>query len=223
MPMIEFKREDGSSCKGYLSKAKASGKPSVIVLQEWWGVNEHMCNVADRFAAAEFNALVPDLFDGRVTQDPDEASHLMNGLDFEGAVYKDIRGAVKHMKENLGAQKVAVVGFCMGGALTIASAVHLSEVSAAVCFYGFPDKEFADPANIRIPFQGHFAAHDTWASPELVNQAEAALKTAGQHPDIYSYDAQHAFFNEMRPEVFDAEAASLAWGRTLDFLSKHPL
>ncbi|MCW5774258.1 MAG: dienelactone hydrolase family protein, partial [Rhodospirillaceae bacterium] len=160
--MIEFARPDGGKCKGYLAEA-GKGKPGIVVIQEWWGLNDQICGVADRFARAGFNALAPDLYAGRVTAEPDEANHLMTGLDFAGATQQDIRGALRHLKTISG--KVGVMGFCMGGALTIAAAVHLAEAEAAVCLYGIPPAEFADPAKIRIPFQGHFANIDDWCTP----------------------------------------------------------
>lgn len=219
---IEFERPDGSLCPGYLAQTGA-GQPGVIVIQEWWGLNAQICGIADHFADAGFNALAPDLFHGRVTQDPDEARHLMNGLDFAGATHQDIRGATDHLRGvgGNGGGKVGVMGFCMGGALTLAAAVHVPGLAAAVCFYGIPPKEFADPADIRIPFQGHFAQRDDWCTPAAVDALEAALKGAGHPPEIYRYDAAHAFFNEQRPEVHDPENARLAWQRTLDFLRRH--
>ena len=110
--MIDFKRPDGSTCKGYLSEA-GKGKPGIIVLQEWWGLNDQIKGVADRFAAAGYNALAPDLYKGRVTQKPDEANHMMSGLDFVGASDQDIAGAVKHVAAV--SRKVGVMGYCMGG------------------------------------------------------------------------------------------------------------
>ena len=94
--MIEFERPDGGRCRGYLASAGA-GRPSVVVIQEWWGLNDQICGVADRFARAGYNALAPDLYQGRVTQKPDEANHLMTGLDFPGATHQDIRGAARHL------------------------------------------------------------------------------------------------------------------------------
>lgn len=214
--MIEFARPDGGRTKGYLAVA-GTGKPGIVVIQEWWGLNEQICGIADRFAAAGITALAPDLFQGRVTTKPDEASHLMNGLDFPGATRQDIRGAAQHLKKSCA--KVAVMGFCMGGALAIAGAVHVPEVDAAVCFYGIPPKDFADPAKIRIPFQGHFAKHDDWCTPAAVNALEAGLKKSGAPYELYRYDSHHAFCNERRPEVYDAAAAKAAWERMLKFLS----
>jgi len=216
---LTFKRPDGSDCPAYQASLPG-GRRGVVVLQEWWGLNEQICSVADRLAAAGYQALAPDLYHGRVAQDADEASHLMDGLDFTGATFEDIRGAVAHLREQ-GCETVAVIGFCMGGALTIASAAHLPEVNAAVCFYGIPPKEVADPAQIRIPFQAHFANRDHWCTPAAVDALEAAMRDAGQSPEIHRYEGEHAFFNKLRPEVYDPEASELAWKCTLDFLLKH--
>lgn len=221
--MIEFARPDGSLCRGYLAEA-GKDKPSVVVIQEWWGLNPHMCNIADRFAEAGFNALAPDLYQGRIAQDADEASHMMDGLDFPGATHQDIRGAVEHLSA-LSSGKVGVTGFCMGGALTIGAAVHLPaqlpQLAAAVCYYGIPPKSFADPADIAIPFQAHFAKLDDWCTPALVAELERSMRAAGHAPEVFHYDAHHAFFNQTRPEVYDAEASRQAWERTLAFFRKH--
>ncbi len=109
----------------------------------------------------------------------------------------------------------------MGGALTIAAAVHVPEVAAAVCLYGIPPREFADPANIRVPFQGHFATRDDWCTPQAVAELEARMRAQGATPEIFHYDADHAFCNEKRPEVYDARCAAEAWTRTLAFFGKH--
>lgn len=215
--MIEFKRPDGGATRGYLASAGA-GKPGIVVIQEWWGLNDQICGVADRFARAGFNALAPDLYKGRVTQQPDEANHLMTGLDFPGATHQDIRGAVRHLAAQGG--KVGVMGFCMGGALTVASAVHVPEASAAVCFYGIPPADFADPAKIAIPFQGHFANKDDWCTPAAADALESAMKGAGRSPQVYRYDAAHGFFNERRGDVYDAACAQQAWDRMTEFLLK---
>lgn len=214
--MTRFTRPDGGSCAGYLAEAGA-GAPGIVVIQEWWGLNDQICGVADRFARAGFTALAPDLYQGRVTQAPDEANHLMTGLDFPGATHQDIRGAVDFLAAR---GKVGVMGFCMGGALTVAAAVHVPKVAAAVCFYGIPPREFADPAAIKVPFQGHFANRDDWCTAAAANELEARMREAGQSPDIYRYDADHAFFNERRADVYDADCANQAWERTVDFLTK---
>src|ERR1700753_3390285 len=155
--MIEFARPDGGKTQGYLAPA-GQGRPGIVVIQEWWGLNDQICGVADRFARAGYNALAPDLYKGRVTTSPDEANHLMTGLDFPGATHQDLRGAALRLQEQ--SNKIAVMGFCMGGALTSAPAVSVQKFAPAVCFSGIPPKDFADPAKIRVPFQGHFANQD---------------------------------------------------------------
>ena len=213
---IEFSRPDGGSTKGYLAMA-GEGRPGIIVLQEWWGLNDQICGVADRFAHAGYNALAPDLYEGRLTSEPDEANHLMDGLDFPGATHQDIRGGAQHLKVLGG--KVAVMGFCMGGALTVAAAVHVAEVDAAVCYYGIPPAEFADPKQIKMPFQGHFADHDDWITPDLIDALETGLTESGTEHEIFRYDAHHAFFNERSEAAYDAACANLSWERMASFLS----
>ena len=215
--MIHFARPDGKATRGHLAMS-GKGRPGVVVIQEWWGLNDQICGVADRFARLGYNALAPDLYRGRLTTSPDEANHLMTGLDFPDATHQDLRGAAQALKEHGG--KVAVMGFCMGGALTIAAAVHVPEAAAAVCFYGIPPKEFADPGKIRAPLQGHFANRDDWCTPAAVNDLEAAMKAAGARPEIHRYDAAHAFANE-RSAAYDVGCANQAWDRMSAFLAAH--
>jgi carboxymethylenebutenolidase len=214
---VEFNRPDGGTTQGHLAEA-GDGKPGIVVIQEWWGLNDQIRGVADRFAAAGYNALAPDLYQGRVTQDPDEAGHMMEGLDFPGATHQDLRGAVQLLKES--SPKVAVMGFCMGGALTVAGAVHIAEADAGVCYYGIPPKDFADPGKIGIPFQGHFANQDDWCTPAAVNELEDAMRAAGVAYDVYRYDAKHGFFNETSP-AHDAACAAQSWERMIPFLEAH--
>lgn len=214
--MIDFARPDGGKSRGYLATG-GSGKPGIVVIQEWWGLNDQICGVADRFARAGYNALAPDLYKGRLTAKVDEANHLMNTLDFADATHQDLRGAAQHLKATSG--KIAVLGFCMGGALTIAAAVHVPEVAAAVPFYGIPPKDFADAAQIKIPLQGHFANRDDWCTPAAVDELETALARSGAPYEIHRYEAAHAFFNE-RSQAYDLASAEEAWNRTLLFLKR---
>jgi len=218
MPMIEFQRPDGAQSPAYHAAPQRALAPGVVVIQEWWGLNPQICSVVDRLASAGYHALAPDLYRGRKTTEADEASHLMQGLDFVDATHQDLRGAVQHLAQ--GGRKVAVLGFCMGGALTVAAAVHVPECSAAVCFYGVPPAELARPADIRIPFQAHFALADDWCTPAVARGLEAEMRSAGRSPEIHYYEAAHGFFNATRP-VYDAACAEQAWARLLDFLGRH--
>src|SRR4029077_19659900 len=156
-----------------------------------------------------------DLFRGKVAKASDEASHIMANLNFPDAAEQDIRGAAQYLKES--SKKVAVGGFCMGGVLTILAALHVPETDAGACFYGLPDVA-AGFKKIKIPLVCHFANKDGWITPAKVNDFEAALKQSKSKFEIYRYEAQHAFMNELRPGVYDAASAKLAWDRTLAFL-----
>ncbi len=215
--MITLTRPDGGTIEAWLAEAtNAAG--AVIVLQEWWGLNDNMRAICDRFAAEGLTALAPDLYKGRVVPygASDEAAHMMDNLDFPSAVHEDVAATRDYMSTK--AQKVAVMGYCMGGALTIGALVHLKGLDAGVCFYGMPPRAFADPAHITVPLQGHFATQDDWVTPAVVAQAEAAMIAAGNTPEFYSYEADHAFCNSARPETYVPAAAELAWSRMVPFL-----
>jgi carboxymethylenebutenolidase len=217
--MIRFTRPDGKDCPGYLATPEnASGAPGVVVIQEWWGQNPQIKTTADKLAEAGFRALVPDLYRGKVAASRAEASHMMSSLNFVDAGEQDVRGAVKYLKADSG--KVAVMGFCMGGALTIIGAVKVPEMDAGACFYGIPPAAVADPGKISIPMIFHFANKDDWCTPQAVDGLEATLAASNSAHAIHRYEAEHAFMNEARPEVYDAAAAKLAWDRTLEFFKK---
>jgi carboxymethylenebutenolidase len=217
--MVEFKRPDGKSCAAYLATPKAGAKaPGFVVIQEWWGLNDQMKNTADRLAEAGYRALVPDLYRGKVAKAADEANHLMSGLNFVDAAGEDIRGAVQYLKQS--SKAVVVGGFCMGGALTLLSALKVPEMDAGAVFYGLPPIDFGAFKGVKIPMTLHFANIDDWCTPAKVTELEDALKASPSKFEIYRYDAKHAFMNEARPEVHDAASATLAWDRTLAFLKK---
>jgi carboxymethylenebutenolidase len=217
--MITFDRPDGGTCAGYLATPAAGpGTPAMVVIQEWWGLNPQIRGIADRLAAAGYTSLVPDLYRGKLATSSDEASHMMSNLNFLDAADQDVRGAVRRLK--VASPKVAVGGFCMGGALTIISAVRVPEMDAGVCFYGIPPKAVADPAELTKPMLFHFATQDDWCTPTAVADLETSLGRSNAEWELHRYEAQHAFMNEARPEVYDASAAKLAWERTLGFLKK---
>lgn len=213
---ITFKRPDGKDASGYLASA-GGGAPGMVVIQEWWGVNDQIKGVADRLAGLGYHSLVPDLYRGKVTVEAEEASHMMQNLDFADAA-TDVRGAVEHLKQSC--PKVGVIGFCMGGALTVLAAVYAKAADAAVCWYGVPPEEAADTRTISMPFQGHFALEDAAFPPAQVDALEARLKEGNVAHEIYRYQAQHAFGNETGAH-YNADAANLAWERSTAFLARH--
>ena len=217
--MVTFKRPDGKDCKGYLAGPAGGDKaPGVVVIQEWWGLNEQIKGVADRLAGLGYRALVPDLYKGKLALDAAEAKHMMTNLDFPDAATQDIRGASQYLKQS--GAKVGVVGFCMGGALTVLAALYVKEVDACSSWYGFPPEQAGDVKTIRVPLQLHFAEKDASFAPEGARALEAKLKEGKVPFESYWYDAGHAFGNEQGPN-YNAQAAAQAWQRTTEFFAKH--
>ncbi len=220
---ITFQRADGKQAKGFMAMPKeGENTASVVLIHEWWGITDQIRGTATRLAEEGFRVLVPDLFEGKTAslekEDEAAATKLMNELDWQGAVHGTIRGAVKHLKERTPGSRCAVMGFCMGGALALASAVHVREADAAVVFYGIPDKQLADPRMVRIPTQLHFAKRDDWCTPERVHELERELKAGGVNYELHHYDSPHAFLNEKRPKHHDPVNAKAAWDRAMRFL-----
>ena len=208
----------GTSLHGYLTDpASGPAKAAVVVLHEFWGLTDQVRGVADRLAREGFTAFAQDLYQGQVTRDPNEALRLMQGLDMARSA-REISQAAEALRQRAPGTKVAVLGFCMGGALTLAAAAHDSTLSAAVPFYGIPPEQVADVSRIRCAVLGHFATQDDWCTPERVNALEKTLQAAHVPTQLHRYDAGHAFANEQRPEVYSPENAELAWKRTLEFL-----
>lgn len=216
---ITFKRPDGKDCNGYLASPAAGDKsPGVVVIQEWWGVNDQIKGVADKLAGLGYRALVPDLYKGKVTLDVAEAKHLMTNLNFGDAATQDVRGAAQYLKQS--SAKVGVVGFCMGGALTVLAAMYVKEVDACSSWYGFPPEEAGDVRTIKVPLQLHLAEKDASFSPEAGRALEAKLREGKVNFESYWYDAGHAFGNESGPN-YNAACAKLAWDRTFAFFAKY--
>lgn len=225
--MVQFTRPDGKTVDGYLVEPpNGVNAPGIVVIQEWWGLDEQIKEVANRLANAGFRALVPDLYRGKLALEAKEAEHLMNDLNFGDAASQDIRGAVQYLKAT-GSAKVAVTGFCMGGALTVLSACFVPELDATVVWYGNPPADYVDAKNITKPMMGHWSMQDEFFSPAGVDELEQKLKLAGVEHEFHRYDAKHAFANPqsdargLAPLQYHPEAAELAWKRSLDFLKKH--
>ena len=157
---MKFQRPDGKSVEAFLVEPPSQiNAPGVVLIQEWWGLDHEIKNAAERLANAGYRVLVPDLYRGKLALDANEAEHLMGELDFGDAASQDIRGAVQYLKAS-GSAKVAVAGFCMGGALTILSAVNIPELDATVVWYGYPPMEYVDAKAIMTPMLAHWALND---------------------------------------------------------------
>ena len=224
---IQYQRPDGQSVSAYLAEPEqGSNQPAVVVIQEWWGLDEQIKAVADQLAAAGYRVLVPDLYRGKLALEAKEAEHLMGDLNFGDVAAQDIRGAVQHLKKT-GSSKVAVTGFCMGGALTLLSAVNVPELDASVVWYGYPPLEYIDASKIQKPLQAHWALHDEFFPIAGVDQLESNLKAAHVPYTFYRYDAKHAFTNpaadarQLPPLQYNPVATKEAWERTYAFLKMH--
>ena len=226
---VNYKRPDGKSVNGYLAEPDIRGNaaakaPGMVVIQEWWGLNDQIRGVADKLAKAGYRALVPDLYRGKTAVDAKEANHLMTGLNFGDAAGQDIRGAVQYMKQS--SAKVGVTGFCMGGALTVLSAVNVPEMDAGVIWYGYPPLEYVDASKIKAPLLGHWATQDQAFAISGVDALEKKLREANVKFEFHRYNCKHAFANETADQKkldmlkYDPKAAEQAWQRTMDFLAK---
>ncbi len=211
---VTFASSVGESSGVLVTPSGVERPPGVVVIHEWWGVNDQITTVAERYAEAGFAALVPDLYHGVVTADPAEAERLMTELDSARAV-AELAGAVDFLRAR-GNGKVGVTGYCLGGALAFRTAAAVRGLAAVVPFYGIPGD--LDWSQIDAPVQAHFALHDEWATVAKAQHAKAAIPSG---MDLHIYDAQHAFCNDHRPDVYNPEAARQAQGHALSFLKAH--
>jgi carboxymethylenebutenolidase len=218
---IEF-ASDGEQARGYLSLPASGRGPGVIVIQEWWGLVDHIRDVADRLAREGFVALAPDLYRGETARDPDAAGRLMMGLQIPRAA-RDLDAAVQALLDHdatTGA-KVGAIGFCMGGQLALFAATRNRRIGAVVDFYGIHPNVTLDLSGLEAAVLGIFAESDEFVPPEAARKLEADLRGAGKRAEFTIVPGvSHAFMNDTRPEVHDARAAARAWADTLAFLRR---
>jgi carboxymethylenebutenolidase len=221
--IVEF-ASNGGTASGYLATPDGGGGIPVVVIQEWWGLVPHIQDVCDRFAAEGFAALAPDLYRGEKTTEPDEAGKLMMALNVEQAA-KDMSGAIEKLREVTGRDAVGVLGFCMGGGLALVLACHRPDaIKAAVPFYGLIPWAAAQPdwSKLEAAVLGHYAGNDGFFGPEQVAALQATLDELGKDADLHVHPGvDHAFFNDTRPEIYDAAESQKAWDETLSFFRAH--
>lgn len=211
----------GGRCEGLLAVPAAGHGPGVVLIQEWWGLVPHIDEVADRLAAAGFVVVAPDFYRGEATTEPDEAAKLMLGLKVREAA-EDIAGAAEYLltRDEVDGDRVGVVGFCMGGGLALLGPTAYRHIDCASAFY--PAMPWPDYSPDWSRYRGkvamvHLAEHDSPDTAPAVERYAVEITRAGGEAIVESYPGtQHAFFNDHRPEVYDAAASELAWTRTLD-------
>lgn len=207
---------------GYLAIPETRSGHGVLVLQEWWGLVPHIRALADRFAAAGYVALAPDLFHGETTTSPDEAGQMLMALNIHQTA-QDLQKAAEYLlnHESVVGEKLGVVGFCMGGQLALLAATVSDSIGAVIDFYGIHPNVKPDFSQLSAPVLGFFGEKDTFVPPESVQALEAAIQQAGGSIETHTYpNVDHAFFNDTRPEVYNPEAAIDAWNRSIQFLQK---
>ncbi|MCV3216973.1 dienelactone hydrolase family protein [Plectonema radiosum NIES-515] len=221
--MIEFNTSNGQVFSGYLSIPEKGKGPGAIVLQEWWGLVDHIKQVCDRLAAFGFTALAPDMYKGEQTDSPDQADRLMMALGIDESE-QILQGAIKALLANQActSKKVGTVGFCLGGQLSLyAAAADPDMVSACVDFYGIHPNVNPPIENIKAPVLGFFGEKDPYVTMEAVRELKKNLDDAGKTAIFYTYpDADHAFFNDTDPN-YHQQAAEDAWRHLRQFLAEN--
>lgn len=214
---------NGHTTSGYLALPEGGTGPGILVIQEWWGLVDHIKDLADRFAHAGFVALAPDFYHGETTKSPDEAAKLFMAINID-RVGADLNGSAAYLlsRAEVTSKRVGAVGFCMGGQLALYAGMQYPEsIGAVVDFYGIHPKVAIDPARLTIPVQGHFGQRDGSIPAETVERLAEGVRQAGGTFEVHWYDADHAFVNDTRPTVYHQANADLAWDRTLQFFRQH--
>ncbi len=222
--IIEFPTNgNGGKTNGYLVTPESGSGPGVIVIQEWWGLVDHIKDVADRFAKEGFVALAPDFYHGTTTTSPDEAGRLMMALNID-QVEVDMRGAIDYLLalDSTTGERVGTVGYCLGGQLSLYAACANSKVGACVDYYGVHPNVKPDIPNLQAPVLGFFAEKDGFVPPDVVQKLESDLQAEGKQLEFHTYpEADHAFFNDSRPEVYHATHAQDTWSKMIPFLQNN--
>ena len=216
---IEFETANGSTSAYVSLPDQLDGAKALIIIHEWWGLNDYIKSVIDRYADAGFVAIGPDLYRGKVTADAEEAAELMGSLEIEDGL-DTIRSAMQAAGEKYGFTGFGIAGYCMGGTFALQAACNVEGLNAAAPYYGdVPDE--GTLARCEIPVVFVSGTRDQWITPEKVAGLETAAANNGLNLTSLKYDSDHAFTNASRPEVYDKEAAEDAWGKVTTFLREN--
>jgi carboxymethylenebutenolidase len=219
--MIEFK-VDGGTAKGYFVGAERGElRPGLIVVHEWWGLNDHIKDIAGRFASEGYVVLSPDLYEGKTTKNAEEAGRLMQGLNQDRAL-EILQAAIGFLKghDGVDGDHIGVTGFCMGGSFALLLPCHSNDISAAAPFYGdVPDDAVLERLSAPVLFIG--AENDLWITKDKMERLSEALVRFGKVGEVKVYaGVGHAFFNDTRSDAYDADAAKDAWERVKQFFKR---
>jgi carboxymethylenebutenolidase len=214
---LNLKTSQGATT-AYVARPEKDVATGVLLIQEYWGINEHIRDLAGRFASEGYLCVAPDLYRGRIAADKDEAATLMQALPIEDGM-ETIRKAMDAAKESYRIEAFAIIGFCMGGTFALRAACEIPELKAAAPFYGdIPQEDVLK--QLKVPTLFIAGERDAWINPQKVNGLKEVAKKYDLPVEVVSYEADHAFFNDTRPQVYDAEAAADAWRRVLNHFEK---
>ncbi len=213
---LSFNTVNGETT-AFVAAPEAPNGKAVIVIQEWWGLNEHIKDIARRYADEGFTAIAPDLYRGKVATNPQEAGQMMQDLKTEDGI-ETIKNAIDVAREKYGFEHFGITGFCMGGTYSLRAACTLEGISAAAPFYGdIPEEEVLK--NLTVPTIFVSATKDQWINAEKVGLLEEITEKYELPVTSVKYEADHAFFNDTRPEVYDKDAANDAWALVIGLFS----
>ncbi|MGI8495752.1 MAG: dienelactone hydrolase family protein [Pyrinomonadaceae bacterium] len=215
---LQYDTANGAASAYVARPDKANGK-AVIVIQEYWGLNDHIKDIANRCAAEGFTAIAPDLYRGKLAKDPKEAGKMMENLESEDGL-NNIESAMEKAREKYEIETFGIIGFCMGGTYALLAACKLEGLKAAAPFYGDIPEEF-DLKGLKCPVIFISAKKDKWINPEKVGEMERVAEENYLPIESVAYDADHAFFNDTRPEVYDETAAKDAWAKVIAFFNEN--
>ena len=203
----------------FVARPDTAATAAVVLIQEWWGINDHIRDIAGRCANEEYVCVAPDLYRGIVAKDPQEAAKLMRDLDTVDG-FETISQAIVDTKRAYNVQKIGITGYCMGGTFALRAACEISELAAAAPFYGdIPEEKVL--AKLKVPTLFFAGTRDNWITPEKVDVLKVAVRKHNLPLEVVSYDADHAFFNDTRPDVYNPAAAADAWQRVLKLFRGH--
>lgn len=203
----------------FVARPDGDTTAAVLLIQEWWGINDHIRDIAGRYANEGYLCIAPDLYRGKLARNTEEASKLMHDLAIEDGM-EMIRETITEAKRAYDVKKIGITGYCMGGTFALRAACEIDELAAAAPFYGdIPEENVLKQLKVSTLFIA--GKRDAWINPRKVNELKEAARKYKLPLEVVSYDADHAFFNDTRPEVYDPEAAADAWRRVLDLFRKH--
>ena len=203
----------------FVARPDTDPAAAVILIQEWWGINDHIRDIASRYANEGYLCVAPDLYYGRVAKDQQEAAKLMHDLDTADGM-ETIKQAIAETRRIYNVKRIGITGYCMGGTFALRAACEIGELAAAAPFYGdIPEENVL--AKLKVPTLFFAGTRDAWITPEKVAVLKEAARKSNLPVEVVSYDADHAFFNDQRPDVYNPKAAEDAWRRVIQFFAKH--